>query len=77
MADPILTAVIDRIEDGVLTLVFDDETTRNLPAAEAPANARPGAVVTVQGGAILAVDEAATAARQARLRVRFDRLRRR
>ena len=71
-----MRAIIDRIEGNYFVTELEDETTVNIPTAGAPAGAREGAVVEVQNGCIIAVDEAATAERAARLRARLERLKR-
>ena len=70
-----MRAIIDRREGEYFIVERDDGTTLQIPAAGAPANAREGAVIELQDGVITAVDEAATAARAAKLKARLDRLR--
>ena len=72
-----MRAIIDRLEDGFAVLELDDETTVNIPLEHAPEGAREGAVVEYENGAILSIDEAATAARAARLRAPLERLKNR
>lgn len=69
--------VIDRIEDGIAVLE-NAETGETLerPKKELPKGAKEGQVLTdggVDGGA-LTIDREETAARAARIRERFERL---
>lgn len=72
-----MRAIIDRLEDGFAVVELEDETTVNIPLETAPAGAREGAVVEYENGAILSIDEQATAERAARLRSRLERLKKR
>lgn len=72
-----MRAIIDRLEDGFAVLELEDETTVNIPLENAPVGAREGAVVEYADGAILSIDEEATAERAARLRARLERLKNR
>lgn len=77
---PDVTAVVDRIVDGVAVLIVEpDGTEYGIPAADLPAHAGEGTVLHVRGDdptAILGVDRETTEVRQAGARRRVDRLRR-
>lgn len=72
-----MRAVIDRIEGDTLVLELDGGGFVNVPADEAPADAREGAVVEYVDGRVVSVDEAAAAARADRLRARLEKLKKR
>ncbi|MWG36728.1 DUF3006 family protein [Halomarina oriensis] len=78
-------AVVDRIEDGLATLILDDETTTgrvDIPPDSLPDGARQADAVvdlTVEDGRLAEVrfEERATERRRERVQSRFDRLARR
>jgi len=69
--------VIDRIEDGVAVLEnTETDETLELPKKSLPKGAKEGQVLTDDGvsGGALRIDKEETAARAARIRERFERL---
>lgn len=70
-----MTGIIDRFEDGFV-IVELPEGMQSFALSACPPGLLEGQCVTIEGGTITGIDEAATAARAEKLRSRFERLKR-
>jgi hypothetical protein len=67
--------IIDSIEDGIAILENPDtQDTKELPKKALPKGAKEGNVLTEDDAGTLHIDHEETAARTARIRERFERL---